>query len=146
VEPLATGSWELTTRAGQSADGKWEDQRYQKVDAATAISALRVRYLDGRGILRDVIRETTDRGFAIDDISTEAVRDQRLPSGQAGPSGRSTVEVTLHVHGKNSVNDLAAVLSERDGSMPSWPATQTRSTNKTPVLTVAHVSGLASGG
>ena len=25
------------------------------------------------------------------------------------------VEVTLHVHGKNSVNDLAAALSERDG-------------------------------
>jgi putative Mg2+ transporter-C (MgtC) family protein len=83
--------------------------------SATAISALRVRYPDGRGILRDVLREATDRGFAINDISTEAIGGQRSPSGQAMPSGRPVVEVTLHVHGKNSVNDLAAALSERDG-------------------------------
>jgi putative Mg2+ transporter-C (MgtC) family protein len=83
--------------------------------SATAISALRVRYPDGRGILRDVLREATDRGFAIDDISTEAVGHQRLSSGPAASSGRPTVEVTLHVHGRNSINDLAAALSERDG-------------------------------
>ena len=83
--------------------------------SATAISALRVRYPDGRGILRDVLREATDRGFAINDVSTEAVGYQRSSSAQSTPSGRPMVEVTLHVHGKNSVNDLAAALSERDG-------------------------------
>lgn len=81
--------------------------------SATAISALRVRYPDGRGILRDVLREATNRGFAIDDVATEAL-GYRRPSnpGDARPE-RRMVEVTLHVHGKNSVNELAAVLSEQ---------------------------------
>jgi putative Mg2+ transporter-C (MgtC) family protein len=81
--------------------------------SATAISALRVRYPDGRGILRDILREATARGFAIDDVAT-----QTLSGGSASPAsgdtspGRPTVEVTLHVHGRQSVNDLAAALSE----------------------------------
>src|SRR5580692_3554058 len=41
--------------------------------SATAVSALRVRYPDGRGILRNVLREATARGFAIDDVATEAL-------------------------------------------------------------------------
>jgi MgtC family len=41
--------------------------------SATAISALRVRYPDGRSILRDVLREATNRGFAIDDVDTETL-------------------------------------------------------------------------
>ena len=81
--------------------------------SATAISALRVRYPDGHGILRNVLREATTRGFAIDDVATEAL-GYRRPPGQAGtlPEPRM-VEVTLHVHGKNSVNELAAALSEQ---------------------------------
>ena len=81
--------------------------------SATAISALRVRYPDGHGILRDVLREATNRGFAIDDVATEAL-GYRKPSSpvDARPEQRM-VEVTLHVHGKNSVNELAAVLSEQ---------------------------------
>src|SRR5580693_4659982 len=81
--------------------------------SATAISALRVRYPDGRGILRNVLREATARGFAIDDVATEAL-GYRRPPGQAGtlPEPRM-VEVTLHVHGKNSINELAAALSEQ---------------------------------
>ena len=83
--------------------------------SATAISALRVRYPDGRGILRDVLREATARGFAIDDVSTEPAGDQRPSSGQSMASARPMVDVTLHVHGRNSVNELAAALSELDG-------------------------------
>ena len=83
--------------------------------SATAISALRVRYPDGRGILRDVLREATARGFAIDDVSTETTGDQRPSSGQSMTSERPMVDVTLHVHGSNSVNELAAALSELDG-------------------------------
>jgi putative Mg2+ transporter-C (MgtC) family protein len=78
--------------------------------SATAISALRVRYPDGRGRLRDVLRQATDLGFAIDDVSTEAVASSR-----SGGSRPAMVEVTLHVHGRNSVTDLAASLSELDG-------------------------------
>jgi putative Mg2+ transporter-C (MgtC) family protein len=39
-------------------------------DSATAISAVRVRYPDGHGILREVLREATARGFTIDDVAT----------------------------------------------------------------------------
>ena len=99
--------------------------------SATAISALRVRYPDGRGILRNVLREATARGFAIDDVATEAL-GYRRPPGQAGkfPEPRM-VEVTLHVHGKNSVNELAAVLSEQQDVTPSWLPTRTRPADST---------------
>jgi putative Mg2+ transporter-C (MgtC) family protein len=82
--------------------------------SATAISAVRVRYPDGRGRLRDVLRQATDLGFAIDDVSTESVGPRQAGSGQAG-GRRSMVEVTLHVHGRAEVNELAASLSELDG-------------------------------
>jgi hypothetical protein len=75
---------------------------------------LRVRYPDGRGILREVLREAT-AGFAIDDVSTETAGDQRPSSGQSMASERPMVDVMLHVHGRNSVNELAAGLSELDG-------------------------------
>jgi putative Mg2+ transporter-C (MgtC) family protein len=83
--------------------------------SATAVSALRVRYPDGRGLLRDVLREAAERGFAIDDVSTEAV-GYRLRAGARPESDGEpgTVEVTLHVHGKNSVSELAAALSDLD--------------------------------
>ncbi|HEY1917911.1 MAG TPA: MgtC/SapB family protein [Streptosporangiaceae bacterium] len=80
--------------------------------SATAVSALRVRYPDGRGILREVIREVTARGFAIDNIVTETLSPQMASAGPGMPPGRPEVEVTLQVHGKQSVNDLAAALSE----------------------------------
>jgi putative Mg2+ transporter-C (MgtC) family protein len=79
----------------------------------TAISALRVRYPDGRGILRDVLREATVRGFAIDDVATEAL-GYRRSSGEDRGAKRRMVQVDLHVHGKSSVNELAAALSELD--------------------------------
>jgi putative Mg2+ transporter-C (MgtC) family protein len=77
--------------------------------SATAVSALQVRYPDGHGILRDLIAETTGRGFAIDDIATESA----LPRPGRGALGHnSMVQVTLHVHGRQPVTDLAAALSE----------------------------------
>ena len=82
--------------------------------SATAISALRVRYPDGRGILRNVLAEATTRGFAIDDVQTEALGPRHSSSGRDGYAGARMVEVRLHVHGKQSVSDLAAGLSELD--------------------------------
>src|ERR1700685_3737768 len=38
--------------------------------SATAISAVQVRYPDGRGILREILAGTTGLGFAIDDLAT----------------------------------------------------------------------------
>jgi putative Mg2+ transporter-C (MgtC) family protein len=78
--------------------------------SATAISALHVTYPDGRGILRTLIAETTGRGFAIDDMATESMGQSSEQSG-----GQAMVQVTLHVHGRQPVTDLAAALSELQG-------------------------------
>jgi len=83
--------------------------------SATAISALQVRYPDGRGILRDVLAEATRRGFAINDIATEALGRSQPSTRRAGPgTDRPVVQVTLHVHGRPPVTELAAALSEID--------------------------------
>jgi putative Mg2+ transporter-C (MgtC) family protein len=73
--------------------------------SSTAVSMIRVRYPDGRGVLRHLLHVATDRGFAIDEVSTEAADHRRMDE-------RTLVEVTLHVHGRSSVNDLAAAFSE----------------------------------
>lgn len=80
--------------------------------SGSAISTLRVRYPDGHGILRDVLALTTARGFAIEELSTETVgRDGRqTPAGDR--VSEAIVEVALHVHGRGSVNDLAAALAD----------------------------------
>jgi putative Mg2+ transporter-C (MgtC) family protein len=78
--------------------------------SATAVSAVRVRYPDGHGILREVLRQTTASGFAINDVATEVL--SRPQSAGEVPAGPSMVEVTLHVHGRHPVPELAAALSE----------------------------------
>lgn len=85
--------------------------------SSTAISVLRVRYLDGKGILRQILEIATSRGFAIDEVSTEALgyRQPRVRKSAVVNDDLPIVEVTLHVHGKASVNDLAAALSEMEG-------------------------------
>ncbi len=83
--------------------------------SSTAISMIRVRYPDGRGILRHLLQVATDRGFAIDEVSTTTMGHSReQPGGLVGGSGRSVAEVTLHLHGKSSINELAAAFSEVD--------------------------------
>jgi putative Mg2+ transporter-C (MgtC) family protein len=82
--------------------------------SATAVSALRVTYPDGRGILRTLIAETTSRGFAIDDMETESTGRRTSPDGGSSPASQPLVQVTLHVHGRQPVTDLAAALSELD--------------------------------
>jgi putative Mg2+ transporter-C (MgtC) family protein len=81
--------------------------------SGTAISAVRVRYPDGRGILRQALQTATARGFAVDELSVSALPgDGTL--GLLTDAGR-TVEVVLQVHGRGSVNELAAVLTEIPG-------------------------------
>lgn len=85
--------------------------------SSTAVSVLNVRYVDGRGILRQVLAIATARGFAIDEVSTTTLGQRPLLTleGHDVDDGRSIVEVTLHVHGKSSINELAAAFSELDG-------------------------------
>jgi len=105
---LATGIYLLVTVAFPAAT-----RRLPR--SATAISALRVRYPDGHGILREVLRQATTRGFTIDDAAAQTIGCQRPSSGQDAPPGHPMVEVTLHLHGKQPVSDLAAALSELAG-------------------------------
>ena len=81
--------------------------------SSTAISMLRVRYPDGKGVLRELLQVATASGFVIDEVSTE-VLGHRHRDGSDGAGPGATVEVTLHVHGKRSVNELAASLSDLD--------------------------------
>jgi putative Mg2+ transporter-C (MgtC) family protein len=82
--------------------------------SSTAISVMRVRYPDGRGILRRLLQVATDLGFAIDQLSTESLGHGGSDAGQVEHDGgiRHEVEVTMHVHGRASVNNLVAALSE----------------------------------
>jgi putative Mg2+ transporter-C (MgtC) family protein len=79
--------------------------------STTAVSALRVHYPDGYGRLRDILRQATAQGFVIDDVQAETVGGPQVPAAPDSAPGIRMVEVTLHVHGKRSVNDLAASLS-----------------------------------
>jgi putative Mg2+ transporter-C (MgtC) family protein len=83
--------------------------------AAGGTSTLRVRYPDGHGILRTVLNEATQRGFTIDDLSTEPVSD-RSPASASGVTGGkpAMVAVTMHVHGKRPVSELAGALTDLD--------------------------------
>jgi len=83
--------------------------------SANAMSALRVRYPDRRGLLRAVLQQLTERGFAIDDVSTQMISSGQ-PAGLA-PDGHGRapmVEVTLHVRGRQPVAEMAAALSDLD--------------------------------
>jgi putative Mg2+ transporter-C (MgtC) family protein len=75
--------------------------------SATAISGVQVRYPDGHGILRQVLAEATRRGFAIDDVATETLGPRPESDGH-----HPMIQVTLHVHGRQPVTELAAALSE----------------------------------
>ena len=90
--------------------------------SSTASSVIRVRYLDGRGVLREVLRSATGRGFAVSELATTAFRGDvgppplsRKSVPRPAPLDSDMVEVTLRVHGSGSVNELAVVLSEVDG-------------------------------
>jgi putative Mg2+ transporter-C (MgtC) family protein len=69
--------------------------------------ALRVVYEDGRGVLRDILGESTRIGFSISGVETRQLRDEER--------GRRTVAVTLSVVGQPTVDRLALALSEVDG-------------------------------
>jgi putative Mg2+ transporter-C (MgtC) family protein len=79
--------------------------------SSTAVSALRVRYPDGKGVLRELLQVATARGFAIDEVATEAL-GHGGPGDHESESRGAMVEVIMHVHGRASVTELAAAFSE----------------------------------
>jgi putative Mg2+ transporter-C (MgtC) family protein len=97
-----------------------------------APSQLIVTYGDGQGVLRTVLTLCTERGFTISGLSTQA-EDKPWPAAALDGGGRNGVDgealdgrggtatalrvtsVILEIHGTQSLNELAAALSERDG-------------------------------
>jgi len=69
-----------------------------------APSAVRVVYEDGRGILRKVLETCTSRDFKVADVNVDR-----------GEDPGEYVAVSLEIHGRAHVADLAADLGEIDG-------------------------------
>jgi putative Mg2+ transporter-C (MgtC) family protein len=85
----------------------------RRLPSATAGTAtLQVRYPDGHGLLRQVINEATKRGFAIYDLATAQDKGGSGPGGQEADGTPRLVTVTLHVHGRRPVSELAGALSD----------------------------------
>jgi putative Mg2+ transporter-C (MgtC) family protein len=83
-----------------------------RLPGSTRVPAeLQVAYLDGRGVLRDLLARSTAMGFAVLHLDTDRQfdpRDEQL-------RGHAVVSVRLLVQGQRPVTDLAATLSELDG-------------------------------
>jgi putative Mg2+ transporter-C (MgtC) family protein len=75
--------------------------------APAPVSALRIRYPDGHGILRQLLQAATAQGFTIGELSARS-----LAAGPGTPGDRPMVEVSLQVQGSDPVTGLAAALSE----------------------------------
>jgi putative Mg2+ transporter-C (MgtC) family protein len=75
-------------------------------------SMVRVRYEDGRGVLRDLLARATAMGFTVADLATEPQEHETSDGDTREPD---MVDVTLHVHGRGSPHDLAVTLSEIPG-------------------------------
>jgi putative Mg2+ transporter-C (MgtC) family protein len=69
-----------------------------------APSGLRLSYEDGRGLLRHVLGVCTGRGFSVADIAVDRAA-----------AGHGLVAVSLEIHGRGHVADLAGELGEIDG-------------------------------
>ncbi|GMA25181.1 putative magnesium transport MgtC family protein [Luteimicrobium album] len=76
--------------------------------------ALRVQYLDGRGLLREVLAVVTDAGFAVRDLATSQHAHVQVPS-DAGTVDATSVEGTVRLGGRGDVESVVGALSELDG-------------------------------
>lgn len=87
---------------------------------------LRVRYLDGRGVLRDVLNVITGRGYLVAELTTlrtgedgspeSPERDDRRGHEIAGSEAhRPSVEVTVTLSGRGDLAELTAALADMDG-------------------------------
>lgn len=85
--------------------------------ASASLSVIRVRYPDGRGVLRQILALATARGFTLSEISTEAIGYQRASGSNSSRDAEGTpmVSVTLQVRGQALINDLVAALTELPG-------------------------------
>lgn len=83
-----------------------------RLPGSTRVPAeLRVDYLSGNGVLRDVLARCTGIGFIVLELDTDRYVDP-IDAPEVRPG---TVSVRLRVQGRRPVTELAAVLSEVRG-------------------------------
>ncbi|RNI18997.1 MgtC/SapB family protein [Flexivirga caeni] len=77
---------------------------------------LTVDYLDGRGLLRDVLAIVTQSGFAVAGLNTSREVDADADPGRVGVIGEgSSVEVKVLLSGRGDLQPLITSLTELDG-------------------------------
>ncbi|TDV34216.1 MgtC/SapB family protein [Actinophytocola oryzae] len=72
-----------------------------------AQSTIRLSYLDGRGVLRQVLTECTRRDFTVGDLSVD--------QDDGDKRGSRTVTVWLSLRGSGAISALTAALADIDG-------------------------------
>lgn len=68
---------------------------------------LRVLYEDGRGILREILTESTRLGYSISNVTTRQI--------EGAIQGAGAVAVTLEVHGQPTIEPLTLALNDLHG-------------------------------
>ncbi|WP_016908652.1 MgtC/SapB family protein [Streptomyces xiaopingdaonensis] len=83
---------------------------------------LNVHYLEGRGLLREVLSRITDAGFVVADVSTSRVA--RRPGEPSAGDGTATEAVTVQVglEGAGEVPELVTQISELEGVLEVYVA------------------------
>ena len=85
------------------------DKLIARLPASRAFDfAVRIVYEDGRGILRDVLGESTRGGYAVQRVTTQHLEARAV-------SGVAAVAVTLEVHGQPGVEPLVTSLDALPG-------------------------------
>jgi putative Mg2+ transporter-C (MgtC) family protein len=85
-----------------------------------ALSTIRVRYADGRGLLRTILADVTRNGFTVAELATSPT-GLSTPTRETGDTEDEVLdpvgvaEVTLVLQGAGAVQELAAQLAEIDG-------------------------------
>jgi putative Mg2+ transporter-C (MgtC) family protein len=73
-----------------------------------ATSRVRLTYLDGQGVLRELMTRCAEHGFAVSDLTVERTSD-------GNGRGRRTVTVRLELRGRGPVTSLASDLDDLNG-------------------------------
>jgi putative Mg2+ transporter-C (MgtC) family protein len=68
-------------------------------------AGIRVHYIDGQGVLRDVLHAATERGFSVVEVNTERSRNGDTPS----------IDLVMRVSGRAPATELISALAELDG-------------------------------
>jgi putative Mg2+ transporter-C (MgtC) family protein len=68
------------------------------------VAGIRVHYVDGQGVLREILQAATQLGFSVLEVNTEG-RESATP----------TIDLVMRVSGRVPANELVSALAELDG-------------------------------